>query len=168
MNTDTSDSMIKPEQYRFAENLRLITNTDSNTGELHLIEGTGSTNCIKDEHKNEIVKILAATSIRQYGIIVAQVSGGWSIYKFTKENNSSERIFGPCSDMIENPCLLTRWESPDVFRLYIADGEHQIMALNIKTSYTNEADIPTEIQYLTSYTDVMLLPLHVEISNNVG
>lgn len=168
MNTDTSDSMIKPEQYRFAENLRLITNTDSNTGELHLIEGTGSTDCIKSDHKRDIIKILAATSIRQYGIIVAQETDGWSIYKFTKERESSERIFGPCSDMIGTPCLLTRWESPDVFRLYIADGEHQIMALNIKTSYTNEADIPTEIQYLTSYTDVMLLPLHVEISDKVG
>ena len=101
MNTDTSDSMIKPEQYRFAENLRLITNTDSNTGELHLIEGTGSTDCIKSDHKDKIIKILAATSIRQYRIIVAQETDGWSIYKFTKERESSERIFGPCSDMIE-------------------------------------------------------------------
>jgi hypothetical protein len=27
MNTDTSDSMIPAEQYRYAENLRIVTNT---------------------------------------------------------------------------------------------------------------------------------------------
>ena len=40
MNTDLSDSLLDSSQYRYAENLRLVTNTDSNSGELRLIEGT--------------------------------------------------------------------------------------------------------------------------------
>jgi len=40
MNTDVSDALIDSSQYRYAENLRLVTNTDSNSGELRLIEGT--------------------------------------------------------------------------------------------------------------------------------
>lgn len=40
MNTDLSDSLLDSSQYRYAENLRLVTNTDSNSGELRLVEGT--------------------------------------------------------------------------------------------------------------------------------
>jgi len=40
MNTDTSDALLKNDQYRYAENLRLHTSINSNTGELHLVEGT--------------------------------------------------------------------------------------------------------------------------------
>jgi hypothetical protein len=39
MDTDTSDMLITSEKYRFAKNLRLITDSNSNSGELHLIEG---------------------------------------------------------------------------------------------------------------------------------
>ena len=44
MNTDTSDSALDSSQYRYAENLRIVTNTDSNSGELHLIDGTKKIN----------------------------------------------------------------------------------------------------------------------------
>jgi len=40
MNTDVSDALIDSSQYRYAENLRLVTNTDSNSGELRLVDGT--------------------------------------------------------------------------------------------------------------------------------
>jgi hypothetical protein len=40
MNTDLSDSLLDSSQYRYAENLRLVTNTDSNSGELRLVDGT--------------------------------------------------------------------------------------------------------------------------------
>lgn len=39
MNTDVSDIMIKNNEYRYAENIRIVTNTDSNTGEARLIQG---------------------------------------------------------------------------------------------------------------------------------
>lgn len=169
MNTDTSDSLIKPEQYRFAENLRLITNKDSNTGELHLLEGTGDSNCIKPEHKAEIKQIIAATSIRQYGVFITKnASDDWSIYRFTKEDNSSQLLFGPCSTSITNygvPCLLTRYESEDNIKLYIADGEHQIMMLNI--SIIPNA-VSTDIRYLTGHTDTILEPLDVKVSASSG
>ena len=39
MNTDVSDALMDSSQYRYAENIRLVTNTDSNSGEVRLIEG---------------------------------------------------------------------------------------------------------------------------------
>ena len=42
MNTDLSDSLLDSSQYRYAENLRLVTNTDSNSGELRLVDGTAT------------------------------------------------------------------------------------------------------------------------------
>ena len=40
MDTDTSDMYIGEGSYRYAENLRVVTNGNSNSGELHIIEGT--------------------------------------------------------------------------------------------------------------------------------
>ena len=40
MDTDTSDMYMGEGQYRYAENLRVVTDTDNNSGELHVIEGT--------------------------------------------------------------------------------------------------------------------------------
>jgi hypothetical protein len=39
MDTDTSDALISSEAYRYAENLRYVTDGESNSGELHLIDG---------------------------------------------------------------------------------------------------------------------------------
>ena len=40
MDTDTSDMYMGEGSYRYAENLRVVTDGDSNSGELHIIEGT--------------------------------------------------------------------------------------------------------------------------------
>ena len=47
MDTDTSDMYIGEGSYRYAENLRVVTDKDGNTGELHLIEGT---NIVSEVH----------------------------------------------------------------------------------------------------------------------
>jgi hypothetical protein len=70
MNTDTSDALIDSSQYRYAENLRLVTNTDSNSGELRLIEGTSSFDWDKGAIK-------AITSIRDLLIVVGTDDKIW-------------------------------------------------------------------------------------------
>jgi hypothetical protein len=40
MNTDISDSLMPTDQYRYAENLRLGSDENSNFGELTMIPGT--------------------------------------------------------------------------------------------------------------------------------
>ncbi|MEE3413806.1 MAG: hypothetical protein VZR53_00355 [Prevotella sp.] len=68
MNTDVSDALIDSSQYRYAENLRLVTNTDSNSGELRLIEGTQPINI-------NFGTLLAFTSVRDMLIAIVKESG---------------------------------------------------------------------------------------------
>lgn len=62
MNTDTSDMLLGSDQYRYAENVRIVTDTDSNSGELRIIEGNTSLGNLGEE-------IIAIDSIRD--IVVA-------------------------------------------------------------------------------------------------
>jgi hypothetical protein len=40
MNTDLSDALLNEHQYREAHNMRYVTNTDSNSAKIHIIEGS--------------------------------------------------------------------------------------------------------------------------------
>jgi hypothetical protein len=111
MDTDTSDMLISNEAYRMANNLRYITDTDENAGELSMIPGalsvmeriqSGATNC----------SIYAATVIRDYAILVVKHQGSntWSVLlleqsvlKTTRQtlNADSYTVFR-CSESIGN------------------------------------------------------------------
>jgi hypothetical protein len=64
MNSDISDAMISSDTYRYAENLRLTTNKDSNSGELRLVDGTSPI------HSGDWEEIVAMTSIRDILVVV--------------------------------------------------------------------------------------------------
>ena len=67
MNTDTSDAYLPSEQYRYAENLRFITNEGENSGELRLIEGYKEVEQLINEQED----IKAVTSIRNLIVILS-------------------------------------------------------------------------------------------------
>jgi hypothetical protein len=147
MNTDTSDMYLSSDQYRYAENVRVVTNEDSNSGELHLIEGT--TKYIKIEGQY----IIASDYIRDIAVFITVnddvAPTEWSVYKI--ENDTTYLMFGPSLEKIWNVILngendittlndirksittVMRYESPENIKLYIADstGKHSIMCLNV-------------------------------------
>ena len=61
MNTDTSDAYISNDQYRMAENLRFVTNTGENSGEIRSIEGYDKIKTIFPETQDTKYQIVAAT-----------------------------------------------------------------------------------------------------------
>ena len=63
MNTDTSDMLLGSDQYRYAENVRIVTDTDSNSGELRIIEGNTSLGNLGEE-------IIAIDSIRDIVVVI--------------------------------------------------------------------------------------------------
>ena len=93
MNTDISDMMLDPQQYRYAENLRLITDTESNSGELRLIEGT------EKLYEFEGWEVIYLGSIRDYVVAILWDESGecWKIVA-TKHSKQTMwgTIFGPC------------------------------------------------------------------------
>lgn len=156
MNTDTAASMLKPTQYRGAKNVRFVTDSNNNTGELHTIDGTVLAGEFGD-------KIVDTAYIRDYGIVIYtkkytskqkdhighdvepninyiyidRFQNPYSNSSPSKNNiqqiRNKETIFGPCSDyQITNKLsMVTRWEDINNAKLYIADGKDSICILNM-------------------------------------
>ena len=165
MNTDVSDALIDSSQYRYAENVRLVTNTDSNSGELRLVDGT-----INIDACDQWSSIIAMTSIRNKIIVIAETTNQWQercISIYTNEYNGQlgewNKIVSnlPYDEFVQEGetephfSLTTRWESDNNIKLYIADGIHNIISLNITKSYLTEEDNTIEdiIPYATAALD---------------
>lgn len=145
MNTDVSDALIDSSQYRYAENLRLVTNTDSNTGELRLVEGTEPVN-------TNFGTLLAMTSVRnkliafvketENGIsIKVSENGGYSwtpVVKNLPYKEFLQKHEDGTTEQEPHFSLVTRWESKNNVKLYIADGVHQVICINLSRNYIVE------------------------------
>lgn len=185
MNTDTSDMYLSSDQYRYAENVRVVTNEDSNSGELHLVEGTTEYKKIEGQY------IIASDYIRDIAVFITVNNNTapteWRVYKI--ENDTTYLMFGPSPEKIWNVILngkndittlndirksittVMRYESPENIKLYIADstGKHSIMCLNVSgeggdnSRYHNKT-----FDEVFSYQRTLLPPPTVEISNGSG
>ena len=153
MNTDTSDALLGSDQYRLARNLRYTTNTEENTGELHMIDGVkliNTGNILSDQ------TIIKTAELRDLGIIISSGSSGWNVYTFHKnEPNNLKLVFGPCTESIgENISVVAKYESEEVQKLYIADGIHSIMQIQLVLQ--EEEPIPTNIDSIISTPQIQL------------
>lgn len=178
MNTDTSDMYLSSDQYRYAENVRVVTNEDSNSGELHLIEGTTEYKEIKGQY------IIASDYIRDIAVFITVNNNTapteWSVYKI--ENDTACLMFGPSQEKIWNDnttlndirksiTTVMRYESPENIKLYIADstGKHSIMCLNVSgEGGDNSRYHGKTFDEVFSYQRTLLPPPTVEISNGSG
>ena len=133
MNTDVSDMMLDPQQYRYAENLRLITDSNSNSGELRVIEG------VKDIYNFSDHTPAYIGYIRGYVVAIIYRSTDWSI-QISKDNGESwNYIFEKCKDKIwkdgdvPHISAVLNYEADDKIKLYFVDdtGKHGIMSINI-------------------------------------
>lgn len=159
MNTDTADSMLSNNQYRYALNLRYITNKGENSGELHPVE-----KLLKLDEFGD--KIIASTNIRNTVVVLftktyyetqqdiyvknsnhelgkplptVDVKAGHTYFyiarlEFGERGYEGYRlVLGPCDGY--NPShklsIETRYEDENVQKLYIADGENPIMSINV-------------------------------------
>ena len=159
MNTDTADSMLSNNQYRHALNLRYVTSTKNNSGELHPIE-----ELIEQAEFGD--KILATVNIRDTIVVLfsktyhenqqdvyvknsqhefgkplpnVDVKAGRTYFyiariEFDRDGDIVYRlVLGPCEGYVPNHKLSieTRYEDENVQKLYIADGENPIMSINV-------------------------------------
>ena len=158
MNTDVSDALMDSSQYRYAENVRLATNKDENTGELRLIEGT------KQFPYNQ-GDIKAMTSIRDMIIVITADSKIWK--RDTINEDSFQLVFDPGDGEkinVDNVNIVTRYENSNDIKLYIADGLHNLMYLNLNTN-------TAVIHNITDIISIINSPLDkpgVQISQNNG
>ena len=158
MNTDVSDSLMDSSQYRYAENLRIATNKDENSGELRLIEGNKRIDYDKGNIK-------AMTSIRNILIVVTKDD---KIYKkdITADKNW-KLVFQPADDeqLGEHLSLVTRWENTKDIKLYIADDINGLMYVNLSDS--NNLPI-TGINNITGTIRSALPQINVSLAEESG
>lgn len=192
MDTDTSDMYLSNQSYRYAENVRITTDEESNSGELHLIEGT------VNSHINiGGGEIIATDYIRNYGIYIVKNTlheqeddEGYPVWYVYRQNfnvqddlygssQSCKRWFGPCTELIwttgstledikKQITTVLRYESEENIKLYIADstGKHTIMTLNVGGD--DPYDQSLSFDDVFSYQKTLLKPLNVEISSGSG
>lgn len=154
MNSDTSDAYLKSDSYRLAQNLRYITNNEENSGEMHIIEGG-----LEQFRFNE--EVVAMGDIRDYGVAITKdLDGKFSIWRIdhNSDDETPKLIFGPCEETLANNytdkiSINLNYEASDNIKLYIADGQHPIMLINIMEE--NE-EIPTDFDYISSSPKCLL------------
>lgn len=144
MNTDVADHVLSDDQYRDALNLRYVNNKESSSGSLKVIDGFKTIYTTSKDKKEEIIE---TTQIGQYGIFFTE-DQDYNIYAYrfplekkTVSQSDVVRIFGPCSDWniyedkdkkVRNRLsIVGRQERPDNIKLYIADGIHQILIIDV-------------------------------------
>ena len=173
MNTDAADHVLGSDQYRDALNLRYVNNKESATGSLKVIDG------FKSIYKTELGEdIIETAQVGQYGIFFTEdqmedVVEGQNrkirVYRFPIEKETISRddikmIFGPCSDWniyedkdkkVRNRLsIVGRKEGEDNIKLYIADGIHQILIMDV----LNDGAVPTSINDISTNSYESLLP----------
>ena len=145
MDTDTSDMLMKDSQYRLANNLRYITNSDENTGELHMIDGAKFLKKLEPDN----IQILATATIRNYGVIIWKnlvpkyTKYNWGIDYIKDTNTTPVRVFeyggNKQEDVIgDRPSIVCRWEDNDNIKVYIADGIHELMMVSLNDDYRDD------------------------------
>ena len=171
MNTDSSVQVISNDQYISAYNIRVFPNKNSNQqGELKSIEGV--TKLIDVEIPGfHNFKILNASTIRNYGVLIVEDEEGiWQVLrlnydgskyipnedgsyitKIFRSNNASDRLGG--QNGVKKLSVVLRYEDDDNIKLYIADGYHRLIVLNIM----NE-DYSGNLSEIEIFANTILMP----------
>jgi hypothetical protein len=170
MNTDVSDMLMDNSQYKYAENVRLVTNTDGNSGELRMVDGTESVGW--DSFPGGTIK--GMTSVRDVMIVVGYKNNRHYIYVHKVGANQDwicayESKIG--EDFGEYLSFVTRYESDKLIKLYIADGLNQMMYINLAPyiNFTDNAPEPLEgIDSITINVEEFIAPIKAELSTSAG
>lgn len=173
MDLDTSSTNISSDKYRIARNVHYITDKESNSGELHIINGVQKSITGNVRYANKT--ILGTASVQEWGVIIYKNNDqSWGVDKFqnpyendiptdtsTKDFNFTP-VISNCPETIGNKyknklsCILN-YESEDNIKLYIADGEHYLLVINIAKTYPN----PTDIGLLEAVPRIALNPIKI-------
>lgn len=153
MNTDASLDIIQEGQYVFGQNIRITGNTmlgqivDSNSTEGVLTPVEAGKNILQDESFKDIYKILATGSLEEIGVVIfskkySEDKFKWFVYrlKFDESTIRFKEVFQSeeLDEVKDKFSIVLNRELEDVVKVYIADGVHQLMQINLLDDEYNE------------------------------
>ena len=153
LNLDTDIALIPEGQYRYAENIRLLTDKDSTTGILQNIEyirqytggipqdeqiiGTTITHiCIDEEEETMIECGVVLTKKIENGKVYNTL---YKVTGFDSVSLTSEVVLHGYLGINNNVSILANYESYYVSNIYICDGLTPIKAINLCDSHPTSA-----------------------------
>lgn len=148
MDTDTSDALISSDSYRYAENLRYITDGESNSGELHLIDGgikVGSFQYNKQDV--EITKVLGTATNRDFGAVV--VVGNFPVNPI--EDEVDDDYQDPTNIYIKNVDVSIN--TTDVIWDYAQECPRYDVSYIIKVKFNTTLEGDIKLGYYLTYDD---------------
>lgn len=140
MNCDVDISILPNSQYRYAENVRVVTNDGGSTGILQNIEGVKKYNVAIAS--NEVV--IGTTTIDKYAVVFTKVVVN-GIYKYNKIYRVTgfdtttpthslilKGDIGLCSNSnVDNISVVSNYETDKNIKVYFTDGTTATKVLNI-------------------------------------
>ena len=153
MDTDTSDMFIDKNRYRMAKNLRFVTDTQSSGGELHAVQG------FKPVLKGLLPNVIATTVVRNLGVIVQKTPNDdeskWCVKTFDNNKPIQLKTVFLCKEEIgsDKPSVLGLYETNKICKLYIADGVHPLMIIDL---LPKKEVVPVNIDEVAIYSSVVL------------
>lgn len=137
MNMDTDVTMIPDSQYRYAENIRVVTNDNGTTGAIQNIEGVKKyTGKIPT---NET--IIGTTTVNDIAIVVTRMENGYNkVYRITdfNTNTPTQKIILKgdlklCQDLKSTPniSIVGNYETDTNIKVYFTDGKSAVKVLNV-------------------------------------
>lgn len=137
MNFDTSISFLKDTEYRYAENVRVVTNEDGTTGILQNIEGVRDYNAYIPEGET----IIGTSTIKDIGVVITKDDRNINkVYTITNLDTDTPTItckvkgyLGLCTDLTKTPnvSIVSNYETDTNIKIYFTDGNSSIKMLNI-------------------------------------
>lgn len=141
MDADTDISILSDKRYRYAENVRVVTNDEGTSGVLQGIEDLEK----YDWSISKQETIIGTTTVSQYIIIITvDWSGVNRVYRVSVLSNKKpvttvilQGYLGLCRDLLKTPRLsvVSNYESDDVMKIYFTDGNSAVKCLNVSPSY---------------------------------
>ena len=164
MDMDTDISMLPNNKYRYAENLRLVTNADGTTGVIQKANGITSKLNSYLTSNNEI--ILGTDTTGKYGVIITRDTSNnyLRIYRVIYDDTVTVKLVLTANISlkanIDRIALVLNYESDENVKVYFSDGENQIRMFNIMDdTYASGAVINDERFDLTPGSDLRKLDL---------
>ena len=167
MNLDLDKSLLKNDQYRYAENIRSLSNKEAVSGAATNIEGSTTINTPDDLSTFfQGEEIIATATIRDIAVVFTYISGSSDprLNKIYRMEFASDGTVSSVTNILNANGLdlnipegsvlsiVSRYEDDKTMKIYWADGNNLIRLINVAP------DADASNQALTSFEQLDIVP----------